>query len=141
MVAITDELRDLVARALAEDVGAGDVTGEAVVPADARAEARIVQKSPGVLFGLEAAEEVFRQAGCDGFEALATEGEWRDEVPADVALVRGPARAVLMGERAALNLLAHTSGIATLTAQFVEAASDGDTVILDTRKTLPGLRS
>ena len=138
---ITDELRDLVARALAEDVGAGDVTGEAVVPPDARAEARIVQKSPGVLFGLEAAEEVFRQAGCDGFEALAPEGQWRDEIPADVALVRGPARAVLMGERVALNLLGHTSGIATLTARFVEAASDGDTVILDTRKTLPGLRS
>ena len=140
-MAISDELRDLVARALAEDVGAGDVTGEAVVPADARADARIVQKSPGVLYGLEAAEEVFRQAGCDGFEALVSEGEWRDEVPADVALVSGPARAVLMGERVALNLLGHTSGIATLTAQFVEAASDGNAVILDTRKTLPGLRS
>jgi nicotinate-nucleotide pyrophosphorylase (carboxylating) len=140
-VATTDDLRDLVARALAEDVGAGDVTGDAVVSAAVRARARIVQKSPGVLFGLEAAEEVFRQAGCDGFEALAAEGEWRDEIPADVALVSGPARAVLVGERVALNLLAHTSGIATLTAQFVEAASDGNAVILDTRKTLPGLRA
>ncbi len=140
-MAITDELRDLVARALAEDLGAGDVTGEAVVPADARAEARIVQKSPGVLFGLETAEEVFRQAGCDGFEVLTNEGEWRDEIPVDVTRVSGPARGVLIGERVALNLLGHTSGIATLTAQFVEAASDGDAVILDTRKTLPGLRT
>ncbi len=139
-MAITDELRDLVARALAEDVGAGDVTGEAVVPADAEARARIMQKAPGTVFGLEAAEEVFRQAGCDSFEPLVTEGRWNDDVPTDVALVAGPARAVLLGERVALNLLGHTSGIATLTAQFVRAAEPGGAVILDTRKTLPGLR-
>ena len=86
------------------------------------------------------AEEVFRQAGCDGFERLVEEGEWRDEVPTDIARVAGPARAVLVGERVALNLLGHMSGIATLTAQFVDAAREGGAVILDTRKTLPGLR-
>ena len=139
-MAITDELRDLVARALAEDVGAGDVTGEAVVAADARANARIVQKSPGVLFGLEAAEEVFRQAGCDGFEALAREGEWRDEVPADVALRRRPGSRGADGRARRAQPAGPHVGVATLTAQFVEAAGDGDAVILDTRKTLPGLR-
>ena len=137
---ITDEHRDLVARALAEDVGSGDVTGAAIVDAQTRARARIIQKAPGVVYGLEVAEEVFRQAGCDGFERLVEEGEWRDEVPTDIARVAGPARAVLVGERVALNLLGHMSGIATLTAQFVDAAREGGAVILDTRKTLPGLR-
>lgn len=137
----TEELRDVVARALAEDVGSGDVTGDAVVPADARGRGRIVQKSAGVICGLEAAEEVFRQAGCDGFERLADEGEWHEEIPAEVAVVGGPARALLMGERVALNLLGHLSGVATLTAQFAEAARAGGAVVLDTRKTLPGLRA
>jgi nicotinate-nucleotide pyrophosphorylase (carboxylating) len=140
-MAVTDDVRDLVARALAEDVGTGDVTGEAVVAADARAKGRIVQKSPGVVFGLEAAEEVFRQAGCDEFKALAAEGEWHDELPADVAMVGGSARALLVGERVALNLLGHLSGVATLAAQFADAARTGGAVVLDTRKTLPGLRA
>jgi nicotinate-nucleotide pyrophosphorylase (carboxylating) len=140
-VGITDDQRELVRRALAEDVGAGDVTGQALVSADTRARARIVQKAPGVVYGLEMAEEVFRQAGCDEFERLVDEGAWQDDVPSDVARVAGPARSVLMGERVALNLLGHMSGIATLTAQFVDAADDGGAVILDTRKTLPGLRS
>jgi len=139
-VTITDVDRELVARALAEDVGAGDVTGEAIVAPDARAQARIVQKSPGVLFGLDAVEEAFRQAGCEEFEQLASEGEWR-EAPVDVARVSGPARSVLLAERVALNLLGHTSGIATLTAQFVDASREGGAVILDTRKTLPGVRA
>ena len=138
---ITDEHRDLVARALAEDVGAGDITGPAIVDAETRARARILQKAPGVVYGLDLAEEVFRQAGCDEFERLVEEGEWRDEVPTDIARVAGPARAVLVGERVALNLLGHMSGIATLTAQFVDAAREGGAVILDTRKTLPGLRA
>jgi nicotinate-nucleotide pyrophosphorylase (carboxylating) len=140
-VAITDEQRDLVTRALAEDVGTGDVTGQAVVDAHTGARARIVQKAPGVVYGLELAEEVFRQTGCDEFERLVEEGEWHDDVPVDIARVAGPARSVLMGERVALNLLAHMSGIATLTAQFVDASREGGAVILDTRKTLPGLRS
>jgi nicotinate-nucleotide pyrophosphorylase (carboxylating) len=134
-------LRDLVALALAEDLGAGDVTGEAVVPAEARARGRVVQKAPGVIFGLDAAAEVFAQAGCDEFTGLVTEGAWRDEVPVDVATVAGPARALLTAERVALNLLSHMSGVATLTSQFVEAARPGGAVVLDTRKTLPGLRA
>jgi nicotinate-nucleotide pyrophosphorylase (carboxylating) len=136
-----EELSALVARALAEDVGAGDVTSEAVVPVSARARARIVQKQPGVLFGLDAAAEAFAQSGAEGVDRLAIEGRWRDEVPVEVAIVAGPARALLTAERTALNFLAHLSGIATLTARFVELARPQGVVILDTRKTTPGLRA
>ena len=136
-----EELSALVARALAEDVGAGDVTSEAVVPASARARARIVQKQQGVLFGLDAAAEAFAQSGAHGVDRLVTEGQWRDDVPADVAIVAGPARALLTAERTALNFLTHLSGVATLTARFAELARPHDVVILDTRKTTPGLRA
>jgi len=134
-------LRELVARALAEDLGAGDITSEAVVPADAAARARVIQKQPGVPSGLDAAEEAFRQAGAEGFERLASEGEWRDAVPADVALATGSARALLAAERTALNLLCHLSGVATLTARYVQAVEGTGAEVLDTRKTLPGLRT
>ena len=136
-----DATRDLVARALAEDIGVGDVTSEAIVPADASGRARIVQKAPGVIFGLDVAAEVFRQAGADDFDRLQAEGKWRDAAPGDVALVAGSARALLAGERVALNLLGHLSGIATLTAQFVAEVRGSSARILDTRKTTPGLRA
>ncbi|HSF02288.1 MAG TPA: carboxylating nicotinate-nucleotide diphosphorylase [Solirubrobacterales bacterium] len=135
------ELHDLVARALAEDLGSGDITSEAVVLPNAAARARVVQKQPGVVFGLEAAGEAFAQAGAASFEGFQAEGEWRDSVPADVALANGPARALLAAERTALNLLCHLSGVATLTARFVDAAGGSGATILDTRKTTPGLRS
>jgi nicotinate-nucleotide pyrophosphorylase (carboxylating) len=135
------ELRELVARALAEDLGSGDITSSAVVPADTAARARLVQKQVGVVFGLDAAEEAFRQAGAERFERLAPEGEWRDEVPADVAAVTGRARALLAAERTALNLLCHLSGIATLTARYVRAVESTGVQVLDTRKTTPGLRA
>lgn len=137
---ISENTRELVARALAEDLGDGDVTSNAVVPESARGRARIVQKAPGVLFGLDVVREVFKQAGAESLERQAAEGQWRDEIPAGVGLVIGPARALLAGERVALNLLGHLSGIATLTARYVEAVRDSGAVILDTRKTLPGLR-
>jgi nicotinate-nucleotide pyrophosphorylase (carboxylating) len=136
-----NELRDLVARALAEDLGAGDITSQAVVPADAGATARIVQKQPGVVFGLEVAAEAFAQAGAEGFGGLQAEGEWRESVPADVALASGSARALLAAERTALNLLCHLSGIATLAAQYVRAVAGTEAEVLDTRKTTPGLRA
>jgi nicotinate-nucleotide pyrophosphorylase (carboxylating) len=136
-----EDLRALVARALAEDLGAGDLTSEAVVPADVHARAVIAQKQPGVLFGLAAAEETFRQTGAESFEALVAEGEWRDDGPARIAAVEGPARALLAAERTALNLLCHLSGVATLTARYVRAVADTMATILDTRKTTPGLRT
>lgn len=134
------ELRELVARALAEDVGPGDVTSAAVVPADAMARARIVQKEPGVVFGLEPAAEAFAQLGTERLDPAAEPGAWRDDMPADVAHVAGPARAILAAERTALNFLGHLSGIATLTARFVEAVRPTGVTVLDTRKTTPGMR-
>jgi nicotinate-nucleotide pyrophosphorylase (carboxylating) len=134
-----DELLDLVDRALAEDVGAGDVTTEATVATDARARARIVQKAPGVIFGLDAAEAVFRRLDPDCAIERGPEGQWR-EPGAQVLTVEGSARALLTGERTALNFLQRLSGIATLTARVVRSAAGGAR-ILDTRKTTPGLRA
>ena len=136
----TDEIREVVARALAEDLGPGDVTSDSVIPDDAAGRASIIQKQPGVLFGLDAAAEAFRQTAASDFDPVAVEARWRDDVPALAARVAGPARALLAGERVALNLLGHLSGIATLTAQFVRAIEGTGARILDTRKTTPGLR-
>jgi nicotinate-nucleotide pyrophosphorylase (carboxylating) len=137
----SEDQNELVARALLEDLGPGDVTAEAVVPEDARGRATIAQKAPGVLFGLDAAAEVFRQTGAGELEAVAKEGTWRDEVPAEVARGEGPARGLLAAERTALNLLGHLSGVATLTARFVREIEGTGARILDTRKTTPGLRA
>jgi nicotinate-nucleotide pyrophosphorylase (carboxylating) len=138
---IDADTRELVARALLEDVGPGDVTAEAVVPEDATGEATITQKEAGVLFGLDVAGEVFRQTGASELAKRAGEGEWRDQVPATIATAAGPARALLAAERTALNLLCHLSGVATLTARFVRAVEGSGARILDTRKTTPGLRA
>ena len=137
---MTGTLRDVVAGALAEDVGAGDLTTAAVVPAGARAVARIEQRAPGVLSGLDAAREVFAQTGPElRFEALAEEGAWRE--PGDVAVIEGDGAAILSGERVALNLLGRLSGVATMTASYVRAVAGTGAMILDTRKTTPGLRA
>ena len=135
------DLEALAAATLAEDLGPGDVTSEALVPAEASASARIVQKAPGVIFGFDVAAEVFRQAGGGELERIGSEGEWSDEVPADVARIEGAARALLTAERTALNFLAHLSGIATLTARFARAVEGTNARVLDTRKTTPGLRA
>jgi nicotinate-nucleotide pyrophosphorylase (carboxylating) len=140
-MSVDAETRDLVARALAEDLGTGDVTSEAVVPGDVIGTATITQKQPGVVFGLEVAAEVFRQAGADELESLPAEGRWRDEVPAAVARISGTVQALLAAERTALNFLCHLSGIATFTARFVRAAEGTGVQVLDTRKTIPGLRA
>jgi nicotinate-nucleotide pyrophosphorylase (carboxylating) len=134
------DLVEVVARALVEDVGAGDVTSEVTVPEGVRARARIVQKEAGVVFGLGVVEEAMRQCGVEHVDKLVVEGQWREEVPTEVALATGPARALLAAERTALNFLGHLSGVATLTARFVEAVAGTGVRILDTRKTTPGLR-
>jgi len=135
-----EPLSEIVRRALAEDLGAGDVTSEATVPAQARARARLVQKAPGVAFGFDAVEETMRQCGVQHVDRLVVEGQWRQEVPAEALLASGPARALLAAERTALNFLGRLSGIATLTARFAEAVEGTGARILDTRKTTPGLR-
>ncbi len=132
---------ELIARALEEDIGTGDVTADATVPEGLAAQAHIVLKQPGVIFGLDVVEEVFRQVGITEIDRTVVEGHWHDSVPRDVALISGPARAILAGERVALNFLGHLSGIASLTARYVDAVGGTGARILDTRKTLPGLRA
>jgi nicotinate-nucleotide pyrophosphorylase (carboxylating) len=140
MPELDDSLREQVARALAEDLGDGDVTSEATVPAAARARARIVQKAPGVVSGLAVVAETMRQCGVEDIDNLVVEGQWREQVPAEVLFASGSARALLAAERTALNFLGHLSGIATLTARFADAVRGTGATILDTRKTTPGLR-
>ena len=133
---------ELVEAALAEDVGGGDVTALATVDEAARGRATITQKAPGVISGLGVAEAVFRRLDPGAsIERLGPEGEWR-EAGAGVLRVEGSARALLTGERTALNFLGRLSGVATLTAQVVRAIRDagGGAKLLDTRKTTPGLR-
>jgi nicotinate-nucleotide pyrophosphorylase (carboxylating) len=135
------ELKAVVAHALAEDLGSGDVTAEATVPEGARGRARIVQKQAGVVYGLGVVAETMRQCGVEDVDNLVVEGQWREGIPADVLLASGPAAALLAAERTALNFLGHLSGVATLTARFVEAVAGTGAAILDTRKTIPGLRA
>jgi nicotinate-nucleotide pyrophosphorylase (carboxylating) len=138
---LSQATQELIARALAEDVGSGDVTTEAVVEPGRRALGRIEQKAQGVLFGLEVAEGVFRRLDpLVEWRPLRAEGEWLAEPPATVAEAEGDARALLTGERVALNFLQHLSGIATATAACVEALRGTGVEVLDTRKTVPGLR-
>jgi nicotinate-nucleotide pyrophosphorylase (carboxylating) len=134
-------MESIVERALAEDVGAGDVTAEATVPEGTRARARIVQKEAGVVFGLAPVAEAMRQCGVDDIDNLVVEGQWREDVPAEVLLASGSAGGLLAAERTSLNFLGHLSGIATLTARFVKAVAGTGARILDTRKTTPGLRA
>jgi nicotinate-nucleotide pyrophosphorylase (carboxylating) len=132
-------LDELVARALAEDVGDGDATAAVTVDPEARAIARIRQKAPGVLYGFALAERAFR--ACDPDVRIAwqaEEGAWREEGP--VVEVEGNARALLTAERTALNFLGRLSGVATLTARCVQALERTGARVLDTRKTTPGLR-
>jgi nicotinate-nucleotide pyrophosphorylase (carboxylating) len=133
-------IREAVDRALKEDVGDGDITTAATVPANARARARITQKAPGVIFGLDAAEETFRRLDPEiRLDRLCDEGRWREGGP--VLDIEGSASAILTGERTALNFLQRLSGVATLTARCVRAAEGAGARILDTRKTTPGLRA
>lgn len=136
-----DVVREVVERALREDIGGGDLTGLGAIPATARAEARFVFREPGVLAGLPVVRAVFAALSPElELEALAGEGE-PVAAGATVAVVRGPARGLLAGERVALNLLQRMSGIAALTARYVEAVAGTRARILDTRKTTPGLRA
>lgn len=134
------DLRDDIARWLAEDIGDGDRTTQAIVPAEARTSASLVLREAGVVAGLGLARQVLRALDPDlRWEAIAADG---DQVAAGpVARLDAHARAVLTGERLALNLLGRLSGIATLTRRYVDAVAGTRAVILDTRKTTPGLRA
>jgi nicotinate-nucleotide pyrophosphorylase (carboxylating) len=136
------DIDQFVERVLAEDLGeGGDVTSRAVIAADARFTARLVAREPLVVAGLEVATAIFRAMDPEiSIEALCNDGA---SVEAGSALMRlsGNARAMLAAERSALNTLQHLSGIATLTRSYVDAIEGTGATLLDTRKTLPGLRA
>src|SRR3954471_5571624 len=133
-------MQDLIDRALAEDVGTGDVTTTTLVPADATGRATLTQKEPGVIAGLGVAAAVFTRVDPSlRWSSRAEQGVWREG--GLVAEVAGPSRSILTAERTALNLLQRLSGVATMTARYVTAVEGTGARILDTRKTTPGLRA
>ncbi len=137
------DFADVVARALAEDLGAaGDVTTLATVPADAVADANLVARADGVVAGLPVAAFVFDVVGQGRVVVEFGSADGARVSPGEVlATVRGPVRDLLTAERPALNLLGHLSGVATLTRRWVDAVEGTGALVRDTRKTLPGLRA
>jgi nicotinate-nucleotide pyrophosphorylase (carboxylating) len=141
MAVATDTVERVVLAALAEDIGAGDVTTDATVDADAVGTGELLVKEAGVVCGLRVAETAFRVLDPEiRFEALASDGDYV-EAPAVVARMTGSERAILTAERVALNFLGRLSGIATLTRLHVDAVEGTGAAVLDTRKTIPGLRA
>jgi len=137
---LNHNLKKLIEEALAEDLGSGDVTSEATIPADSTSIAVVLAKQYLILAGIDIAVEVFRHLDPEvRFTPWAKDGD-RINAGAEIARFSGNTRALLAGERVALNLLQHLSGVATLAAGYVEKVKGLKTVILDTRKTLPGLR-
>jgi len=135
-----DTIDTIIAAALAEDIGPGDVTTDAIIPADTTCRGKIVCKQDGVIAGLSSTQRVFQLIDERiQFDAKVKDGEkvQEDQI---VARLHGPARGILKGERVGLNFLQHLSGIASTTARFVKAVEGTKTKILDTRKTTPGLR-
>lgn len=137
-----EAIAQVVRAALAEDVGDGDRTTNGVVPAEATCRAGLVLEEPGVVCGVPAARAVFEQLDSTiRFDVLVEEGAHCTDPPLTLATIDGSARAVLTGERVALNLLGRLCGIATLTARYVELVQGTGVTILDTRKTTPCLRA
>jgi nicotinate-nucleotide pyrophosphorylase (carboxylating) len=131
----------LIDAALAEDVGPGDFTTLWTVPAERRAEARIVAKAAGVVAGAEVAVEVFRRID-PSLEVEIVSADGTALQPGDVAMtIRGSARSILTGERTALNFMQRLSGVATVTRQYVQAVQGTGARVIDTRKTTPGMRA
>ena len=136
---LPDDIAETVRRALAEDVGAGDLTAD-LIPANIRAQAQVITREEAVLCGQAWFEEVFRSLDKRvRVEWLARDGE-RVRANQILCTLEGPARALLTGERTALNFLQTLSGTATVTRRYVDAVQGTRAQILDTRKTLPGLR-
>jgi nicotinate-nucleotide pyrophosphorylase (carboxylating) len=135
------DLTALVRSALEEDVGPGDATTTTTVDAGLRARGLITQKAPGMIYGLGAAELAFTLLDPDArADYLTAEGSWREQ-GGPVMSVEGLARALLTAERTALNFLSHLSGVATMAARAARAVEGTGARVLDTRKTIPGLRA
>jgi nicotinate-nucleotide pyrophosphorylase (carboxylating) len=138
---LSPEILDNIRRAIVEDVGSGDATTDNIVPSDARAKVQIIAKQSGIVAGLNVARAVFLELDRQiYFSARVADGSRvsKGDVVADIS---GSVRALLTAERTALNFLGRMSGIATLTRQFVDAVAGTKAIILDTRKTAPGLRT
>jgi nicotinate-nucleotide pyrophosphorylase (carboxylating) len=134
------DVRRIVATALAEDLGSGDITTDNLVPADATARAAVAYRSGGIVCGTQVLAEVFRSIDpAVEVDVLVPEGT-RVEKGATVAVVRGAARSILKGERVALNFVQRMAAVATATAEYVKAVEGLPVHIIDTRKTTPGLR-
>ncbi len=137
---LSDDIIAAIRRALSEDMGSGDVTTNSIVASEASASAQVLAKQDGILSGLSVAQQVFLTVSFDmRFNSTLSDGV---QVVGGQTLLEltGPTRAILSGERTALNFLGRMSGIATLTRQFVDAVAGTKAKILDTRKTAPGLR-
>jgi len=133
-------VREAAARAVGEDIGPADVTSR-LIPQERQGHAVLLTREPCVLAGMDLAEAVFREVdGSLKWKSSAKDGD-RLRAGQEVAEIAGPARSILSGERCALNFLQRLSGIATRTAEFVQAVAGTKTKILDTRKTTPGLRA
>ena len=138
---LSEDILACIARALAEDIGPGDATTDAIVPPDATMRGQIIAKQAGTIAGLDVAAAAFRLVD-PRVEFARRVAEGAQVASRDMlAAVAGPARALLTAERVALNCLGRMSGIATLTRQFVDAVAGTRAAILDTRKTAPGLRA
>lgn len=135
-----DQIDSIIENALIEDIGSGDVTTDAIFAPDELCEARIIAKEKGVIAGVEVARRIFQKLDPQAlFDVVVNDGNHVG--PGDEILrIKASVRAVLSGERLALNLLQRMSGIATATSKYVDALSGSNTKILDTRKTAPGLR-
>ncbi|MBU2473760.1 MAG: carboxylating nicotinate-nucleotide diphosphorylase [Candidatus Omnitrophica bacterium] len=137
---INKAIKKFISLALAEDSASRDVTTGLLISEGIRARAKIIAKEPGVLCGLDIAKTVFKQLDKRVvFRVLKKEGAVLTRFE-EVALIRGPARAILQAERIALNFLSFLSATATLTAKFIEQVKGIDVKIMDTRKTIPNLR-
>jgi len=138
---LPQEVADLVRRALVEDIGSGDITTELCIPARLRAVGRMVTRQALTLAGVELIPLIFEELAPESCEIeLKREPGARLNSGDEIAVIDGPARVLLTGERTALNFVQRLSGVATLTRAFVEAVKDTGCLILDTRKTTPGLR-
>ena len=138
---LTNEILDCIRRALDEDIGSGDVTTNSIVPPDATMRGQIIAKQDGVIAGLDAAKAAYQLLDSTvDFTAQVTDGS-RVTRGGLLALVSGRTSSLLTAERTALNFLGRMSGIATLTRQFVDEVAGTRAIILDTRKTAPGLRA
>lgn len=137
---IHPDILDAIRRALQEDIGPGDFTSNSIIPAEARMRGQIIAKQDGVIAGLDVAQAVYLEVD-PRVDFRPQVGEGSRVIKGQVlALVSGPARSLLTAERTALNFLGRMSGIATLTRRFVDAVAGTKAIILDTRKTAPGLR-